>query len=129
MKGFILDKAIPISSQVARSVTEGKLNPKGTQELLGFYCDNSVSELSLDYIYYNPSGELTVDFSIPGPGEVEFSVFNMLGQEVLKKSERFSVVDLWVSTLDLPQAPTGIYHLVLKKDNETKSKTFMVFRN
>ena len=83
---------------------------------------NSISQRSLT-VYPNPaSQEINVihDFS----GNTEITVYNISGQPVLK-TQNFESPGLIKQTLNIGNLPAGMYSLLIRSGNETKTVKFL----
>ncbi|MBZ0263505.1 carboxypeptidase regulatory-like domain-containing protein [bacterium] len=78
---------------------------------------------------FNPS--VTVPFALPRSGQVEFSVFNILGQEVFKSSTNFQAGYhrfLFDASRDGNELVSGVYFLQVNYNGQVKTQKLMLLK-
>lgn len=124
MKDWILTKSLPVQSQMGRTVTEGKFDPEGVQQSLFNYCEFSSGDLSIESIFQNQERAISVEFDLPSPGTVEFSVYNPLGQQMHASSRDIAPSDPWLANLELGRAAAGVYYLRIEHAGASDIQAF-----
>lgn len=124
MKDWILSKALPIQSQMGRTVTEGKFDPEGVQQSLFSYCEFSTGDLSIESIFQNRERAISVEFDLPSPGTVDFSIYNPLGQQMHASSRNIGSSDPLLVNLELGRAAAGVYYLRIEHAGASDIQTF-----
>ena len=124
MKDWILTKALPVQSQMGRTVTEGKFDPEGVQQSLFNYCQFSTGDLSIESIFQNQERSISVEFDLPSPGNVNFSVYNPLGQQMHASNRDIAPSDPWLANLKLGRAAAGVYYLRIEHAGSSDIQAF-----
>jgi hypothetical protein len=125
MKNWILSKAKPISSQEGRSITEGKLDPRGTQQLLFDYCNISNGlELEIDRIFQLNEESILLDYFTNTPGDSRLKIINSLGQVVQDAEFQVRLEDPFTYVFKMSNVPAGVYYLQLMKEGKEDTQAF-----
>ncbi|MBZ0265903.1 T9SS type A sorting domain-containing protein, partial [bacterium] len=78
---------------------------------------------------FNPS--ITVPFALPAVGEVNFTVFNVLGQQVFKSGSRFEAGYhrfLFDATANGSELVSGVYFLQVEYQGQMKTQKLMLLK-
>jgi hypothetical protein len=83
----------------------------------------TIGVISIEKIYPNPVKDIVnIDIQTNDPGEVQMSLYNILGTEVKKWETYYLNSGIQKVQLDLSQFKTGVYILRLTKQGQTKAQ-------
>ncbi len=131
MRDFILNGVKKLDALEGKTATEGRLDLKGSMNLIMEYCDGS-PEGPLEITSLAPnllrSGmELSAKFQTPDYGKYTIRVFDAVGR-LLQKEEitipAFEAFEYKVKTTNLA---TGVYILSIENTNDIQTKKFVVY--
>jgi hypothetical protein len=103
------------------------------------YCDTFITDVknnletpikyTLEQNYPNPfNPSTTIAFSIPSPGDVKLTVYNMLGQHISTLVDDFLSPGFYVDDFKSGNLPSGVYLYKLEADGFSEIKKMILIR-
>lgn len=87
------------------------------------------SKFELKQNYPNPFNPSTqIDYALPSAAHVRLSVFNLLGQEVLRAVDREQHAGNYTATIDGETLPSGMYYYRLNAGDHTSVKKMLLLK-
>ena len=106
-------------------VIEAKADPLGLISLRNGIPDH----YSLSQNYPNPFNPVTkIPFGLPKAGDVELTIYNVLGQKVVDLLKNFQTAGYHVYEFDASQLPSGIYFYRLSTSDYTNVKKMILLK-
>ena len=130
MKDFILNGTVAIPSLADNTVSGGRLNIKGSLNLLQEFCGGGSSPLTISFLQPNPAtrGEIIrVAFQTPDEAVYKFRVTDMLGRIVYKNERAATTFGSNIVAIETHNLPVGVYHFTVENSRDIKTETFLIF--
>ena len=129
VKKWILENTVSKFSLKDQTVSEGSLNFMGIIEDLKFYCDgNRLEPLDIEVNASLLNNELNYSYNLPEFGDVNISIFNMLGQNFFSEELQSDKSTLQEGTIDVSSLAAGMYILMISQGDKMVVQKFIRVR-
>jgi len=90
---------------------------------------NLPKQFALNQNYPNPfNPSTTISFALPKPSHVELSIFNVLGQQVVKLADGQFDAGEHAVTFDASRMASGVYFYRIQTDENTETRKMMLLK-
>ncbi len=111
------------------SVTGGRLNVENAMNLLSEACNEGESEVDIFTVYPNPASTwVNIVYETPDYEVYEFRVYNTLGQQVYRATDRPVQFTPKILEVDVSNWQAGVYIVEIIRGGEMSAQSFVVTR-
>lgn len=131
MKSFILDGIESVDFQNDQTATGGRLDLKGSMDLINEYCGGSnIGLLNIDNLSPNPTNSfINVDFTPNEYGTYKIEIFNAVGQRMYDteyEATQFLPASFQIDKIG--DLKTGVYFLMISNNLDFTTKKFIIYK-